>query len=164
MRRFLWVAACAVFLCAVPFGYYRFHSEKSSLFPPLPDLANLPGELEGDGVAADLGSEPAPGSGRGERPLARSVEGICLSLAVLLLLWGAVSALRSRRYRLSSLGELGGQIRVVQTRRIGSRHCLAVVAYGPKKFLIGITPQHIEKIADLEREEQKNAFPERNPL
>jgi flagellar biogenesis protein FliO len=173
VRRFLWVTVCALFLCCVPFGYYRFRSERPPShhreFSLAPSARQSSGEQADDGatgvaeqIQKSLGMED-----RKEKSLARSVEKICLGAAALLLLWGLVSAIRSRRYRLSSFAmDSDSQIRIVQTRRLGDKQCLAVVACERKKFLIAITPQNIGLIGSLDGVEpapQKNASPDGNP-
>ncbi|MDR0340472.1 MAG: flagellar biosynthetic protein FliO [Puniceicoccales bacterium] len=173
MRRFVWVTVCALFLCAVPLCYYRIHAEKPLTLhgksQSQSSSLQFPKERAGDGfaeAAEQIRVQPEMKGWEGKSP-SNSVERICLGAAALLLLWGLVLAMRSRRCRLSSLGkDSGGQIRIVQTRRLGNRQCLAVVACERKKFLIAITSQNIELIDDLDGEErtpQKNAFPEENP-
>lgn len=139
--------------------FFSGHGEKSDR--QRPEHQNFAHEDEADGDDAEMnysstkkliadrrevdGTELAQGNGE---HLDAAVAKICVCAAILLLLWGAVSVMRRRRY--AKFGCDGNSaIQIVSRLSIGQKHHLAVVSCEQKRFLIGITQHGIGRIGSL---------------
>jgi flagellar biogenesis protein FliO len=170
MKRFLCMFFCAAVICSAPFLYkhishgevplFKGHGERQShrhqkwtleeairsdgtkRNPITGELASEKPATDDDGDAA---VEQAP---VGNEHLEGTVAKICIGTAILMLLWGAVSTMRRRRYDRFG-GDGKSAIQLVSRLSLGQKHYLAVVSCEQKRFLIGITQNGIGRIGSL---------------
>ena len=75
--------------------------------------------------------------------------------AVLLVVWGAVTAMRWYLRRVNGADAGGGrQLRLLETRALGPNRALHLVRLGHRAVLLGVTPERVTRLLEIDDPEE----------
>ena len=105
--------------------------------------------LCGAAALAEDGKESNPTAQPGSIAMEGQIIEIVLALiAILLLIWGIAWFVR----RYTGIGPQGGQhIKTIAVMPVGTRERIAVVEIGGRQIVVGITPNQINKLLELDQ-------------